>query len=305
MVSSRGILAGIVVSILSVAALSQTIPPRQPRTIDPNRGGDPATRAWYEELRKRENVPTGIGVVDQPSVLAAAVAELRENARRKLGPTREEKRLFADFLKQPSTGLVRLAAPSDCRFVLDVANVKADCLNQYLPGAAMAFSFRKRDYAHHAYSDLQRLGDNTVVFPGTYVLGMISPLGDVPIETITTENPLVRDLAEFRPAASLDKVRDQSVEIANGKRFRDLTYRKSAALSEHSTYLLRSVAYRARFSNLPKTDRKTGSLDDDDRSDVIVVFRIVNKGADGTYLVLWRELKRIQSPMLDVDVANQ
>lgn len=300
----RKSLGFLLLSLLTVGSTaSQVIPTRPPRTLDPNRP-DPATQRWYDELRKRENMPTGIGAVNNKAVVAAAIAEIYEQARKKMAPTTEEKRIFADFLKQPHTGIVRLGTTVNCKYILDVTKPDQECYNQYIPGSALAFSFRRADYSHYAYSDLKRVNDDFVL-PGTFVLGLIATLGDVPIESISDKNDLVMDLAAFSPASDIDEVAGQDFEIGKGLKLGDLTYRKSVPICEHTTYLLRSVAYRAKFLNLPKSDSKRGSLDEDERSDVIVVFRILSKGPDDSYLLLWREIARRLSPLLTVDVAKR
>lgn len=282
---------------------AQVIPTRPPRTADPNRP-DPGTQRWYDELRKRENMPTGIGAINNKTVVAAAIAEIYEQARKKMAPTAEEKRIFADFLKQPNTGIVRLGGTVNCKYILDVTKPDQECYNQYIPGGALAFSFRRADYSHIAYSDVKRVNDDFVL-PGTFVLGLIATLGDVPIESISDKNALITDLAAFSPASDIDEVAGQDFEIGKGVKVGDLIYRKSVPIREHTTYLLRSVAYRAKFLNLPKSEAKRGSLDEDERSDVIVVFRIVRKGPDDTCLLLWREVARMPSPFLTVDVAKR
>lgn len=284
-------------------AISQTVPTRPPRTIDPNRP-DPATQRWYDEIKKRENMPTGIGVVSSRNVVAAAIAEIREQARKKLAPTADEKQLFSDFLKQTGTGIVRIAATVSCKHIVDVTQPDQECYNQYIPGGALAFSFRRSDYTHPAYADLKRVND-TFVLSGTYVLGMITLVDDVSIESVTQDSSFVSGLMSFAPATRINEVSSQDYDLSKGVKIGDLTYRKLVPIREHTTYLMRSVAYRAKFLNLPKADSKRGSLDDDERVDVVVAFRIVRKGADDSYLLLWKELARLRSPLLTVDVAKQ
>lgn len=305
MLVMKGFTAVLLLMLLSSQVVLQTVPTRPPRVLEPNRP-DQGTRAWYDELRKRENMPTGIGAVNNQNVVNAAIAQIYEQARKKLAPTVEEKRLYAEFLSQPNTGIFRLGGRIDCKYILDVTKPDQGCYNQYIPGGALAFSFRRADYSHLVYSDFKRMNDDFVL-PGTFVLGLVAPLGDVPIETVHPDSRLVEDLIAFSPATGINDVADQDRQIAGGFKIGDLIYRKSAPVRDQTTYLLRSVAYRAKFLNLPKSESKRGrgSLDEDDRSDVTVVFRLVSKGADDTYLVLWRELARKASPLLTVDFAEQ
>lgn len=289
--------------LIAGSATAQIIPPRPPRTVDTNRP-DPATQRWYDEIKKRENMPTGIGAVNNKNVVAAAVAEIYEQARKKMAPTADEKRLYADFLKQTGTGIVRIAGTVKCKHIVDITLPDQECYNQYIPGGALAFSFRRSAYTHPAYADLRRVNDHFVL-PGTYVLGLITLVGDVPIESVTQDNLFVSGLTSFVPATEINEVASQDYDLSKGVKIGDLTYRKSVAIREHTTYLMRSVAYRAKFLNLPKANSKRGSLDTDERVDVTVAFRIVLKSADDTYLVLWKELARRESPLLTVDVAKR
>lgn len=188
--------------------------------------------------------------------------------------------------------------------ILDIANPDNVCLNYYLPGKARAFSFRKVDYVHQAYADIER-AEGLFVSRGTYVLGLIAALGDLPIETWPAQSQLVSDLLRFTPAADIDQVTQQDRDLARGLDIGAVTFRKAAPILPHTTYLLRSVAYKAKFYNIPKTEKKRGSLDEDDRRDVVVVFRVIRKDVDGSLLLLWREVYQKPSPQLTVDFAKQ
>lgn len=289
-----------VVILVTSAAIGQTPNTRAPRNPDPNRQ-DASTRRWYEELQRRENVPTGIGGVSERVELL--VSKRRENALKKLKPTDEERIAFEEFLKQPNTGLVKFAAETNCAKILDVANPDVDCLNYYIPGKGKAYSFRKDRYVHEAFADLERL-NGAFVAPGTYVLGMMASLGDTPIETLGLENTDVYSLTKFVPAQEIENIVEQEKEITKGKLVGSRTFMKVLPIQENTTYLLRSVAYRAKFKNMPKTDNRKGSLDDDDRSDVIIAFRVVRKNADETLLLLWKEIFRRFAPKIEVDLSK-
>jgi hypothetical protein len=291
----------LIVLLTVIECVSQTPVPRTPRQVpDPNRQ-DPATVRWYEELRKRENAPTGIGSVIETQ--ATLYAKLRSEALKKLKPSEDEKERFADFLSQPNTGLIKLGSETDCTKILDVANPDIDCLNHFVEGKARAYSFRKNRYSHQAYADLERFKGNFVV-PGTYILGLMCLLGNIPIGSVTLDNENVAALLNFKPATEIDNIIAQEKQITKGLLLGNTTYWKALPIRENTTYLMRSVAYQAKFKNLPKSDKRKGSLDDDDRSDIIVVFRVVQKNPDDSLLLLWKELYRRNAPKTEVDMAN-
>lgn len=279
---------------------AQIAPSRSPRIVDPNRP-DPSTQRWYDELKKRENMPVGIGSVRETNETLYAL--MRDDARKKLAPSEEEKRMFAEFLRQPRTGLIRLAAETDCAKILDISHPDIECLNYYLPGKAKAFSFRRADYSHKAYADVER-SRSMFVSPGTFILGLISPVGDSPIEQFEADDADVLALSRFAPATRMDEVVRQDAGLVAGLRIGDLMYRKAVPIRENTTYLLRSIAYKVRFLNLPKTEKPKGSLDTSDRRDIVVVFRVVRTGVDDSLLLLWKEIIQKESPVLTVDMSN-
>lgn len=291
----------LIVLLALTEVLPQTPVTRSPRTIpDPN-GQDAGTRRWYEELRKRENTPTGIGSVNETT--ETLIATLRSEALKKLKPTEDERKMFAFFLSQPKTGLIKLAAEIDCSKILDITKPNIECLNYYVEGKARAYSFRKNRYSHQAYADLERINGNFVV-SGTYILGMMSFLGNTPIETVTLQDKNVSALLRFEPAAELEKIVAQEKQITKGFSLGNLTYWKALPIRDNATYLMRSVAYQAKFRNLPKSDSRKGSLEDDDRSDVVILFRVVQRNEDDSLLLLWKEIYRKNAPKIEVDMAN-
>lgn len=301
-VNKRLIYSCLILLPLAVTALSQNPPaaPRPPRTNDPNRQ-DAATRRWYEELQRRENAPTGIGSIRDTN--ETLIAKLKNKALEKLEPSEEEKKPFAEFLKQPGTGLIKLAVETDCTKILDIANPDKECLNFYIPGKAKAYSFRKENYAHRAYADLER-SSGMFVAPGTFVLGLMADLKDTPIETVALSDENVSMLSNFAPATEIENIIKQEKIISSGLALGNLIYRKALPIKENATYLLRSIGYQAKFKNLPKSNAKKVELDDD-RSDVIVVFKVVRKNPDDSLLLLWKELRRKDAPKIEVDLARR
>ncbi|MGQ0541287.1 MAG: hypothetical protein ACT4O9_05460 [Blastocatellia bacterium] len=291
----------VILNLLAVVNLPAQVvhPSRQPRTTNPNRQ-DPATVRWYEEIQRRENAPTGISYSES---YADRFIFHRGEARKKLGPTSEEKREYASVLKLADTRLVRLAALTDCARILDITKPEKECLRYFLPGKAQSYSFRKQDYTHTAFSDIERSKDGFVL-GGTFVLGLITSLGDTPIETVISSTENVTALAAFTPSTVMEDAARQESHVKRGMLLGNLTYRKQIPIAEGTTYLLRSVAFRVKFANAPK-EKNLGALNEDDRQDVIVVFRVVKRGLDDSILILWKKIAEKDSPVLEVDLAVQ
>lgn len=284
----------------SIASLAQGTPPvRTPRTTSPNRP-DPVTERWYEELRRRENAPSGVGMVETPE---GRLVYWQAEARKKLGATKNDKREYAAFLKRPDTGLIRLAPTGDCSRLLDVTKPNSECLHYLLPGKGQAYSFRRHDYSHPAFADLERTPD-TFVLGGTFVLGLITTLGEAPIESIDLSDSTVSALTTFMPAVATAEASKQENDLKNGLVIGGQTYRKFASIEEGATYLLRSVAFKVRLTNAPN-EKGQASLDSDERRDVTVVFKVVRRDAQDTMLLLWRKLTDKESPLLEVDMNRR
>lgn len=291
----------VILNLLAVVNLQAQVvhPSRQSRATDPNRQ-DPATVRWYEEVQRRENVPTGIGYSES---YTDRIIFLRGEARKKLSPTSEEKREYAKLLKLHDARLIRLAALTDCARILNIAKPENDCLRYFLPGRAQAFSFRRNDYSHSAFSDIERSKEGFVL-GGTFVLGLITSLGETPIEAVTESNANVAALAAFTPSTVMEDAARQESRVTRGMLLGNLTYRKQIPITEGTTYLLRSVAFRVKFANAPK-EKNLGVLNEDDRQDIIIVFRVVRRGPDDTILLLWKKIAEKEAPVLEVDLELQ
>lgn len=290
---------------LTSQTLGQTIPGNPPRTASTGQAVE-STRIWnLMTLRgnagviRETNFPR-VGI--RTGITSASPVE--DAARKKLGPTKEERREYKDFLSQSKSGLFRIASSTACRPGARISSSEGKCLNLVLPGIGIAYSFRSAGHTYDQYSDLRRYEDEFVL-PGTFVLGMIASLGDQPIQSLTKESDLVKDIAGFTAATDVENVARQDKELLAGIQIGSLSYKKSTPIIEDTTYILRSVAYRVKLVNLPKGERSASPIiNEDKRHDVIVIFRIVKKDPDGGILLLWRELFRKQAPQLEVNAQS-
>lgn len=81
--------------------ISQVVPSRPPRVTDANRQ-DAASKAWYDEIKKRENAPTGIGSVRDTN--ETLFARLKDDARKKLAPLMKKSVRIRNFSHNPEPG---------------------------------------------------------------------------------------------------------------------------------------------------------------------------------------------------------
>ncbi|HEU5460229.1 MAG TPA: hypothetical protein VFU83_07025 [Pyrinomonadaceae bacterium] len=156
-------------------------------------------------------------------------------------------------------------------------------------GGGAYFSFHYRSHQYGYGSDVSySQGKLGVGFAGANY-GMLTDLGDTPLEPISAEDPRARFLLDYKPA---QKEKDARIEFKkfntilgpnrlSGFTVDGVTYQTRVDAVVNHTYLLRSIVYRT--------------------SDVLVAFRIVSGGADGGLTIAWKILKEYRPTELIPD----
>lgn len=182
-------------------------------------------------------------------------------------------------------------APNDL-----VVNAKEECLKYSMPGAGNSFSFRSESHRIRHLADLTLFGDKLRI-TGVFMHGMMAEIGDVPIETITLSAPGMRFLSAFAPSTNADSVVAMDNKLAAGIVDDGFRYAKELAVLENSTYVMRSVAYRGKLVRSAR-GIPYNELDYDKREDIIVAFRVVERGDDGSVTIVWKQLTDLESPRI-------
>ncbi|MDM7922072.1 MAG: hypothetical protein QUS14_07205 [Pyrinomonadaceae bacterium] len=198
------------------------------------------------------------------------------------------------FLRQPNTGIVMLNAETKCAADSEVINASEDCLRFRMPGAGIAYSFRTESYRLPRLADLMFVEGS---FRADAVLQQVImvELGDLPLADVTFATPGMRYLLEFRPPPDGEGFLNYDRELAAGIEQDGFRYRKGFAAREQMTYALRSVAYKG--NHIRTIEGVTyDELNFDKRKDVVIVFRIVDRNADGNVTILWKRLKESNAP---------
>jgi hypothetical protein len=199
--------------------------------------------------------------------LTAKRAELIKLEKALLLPSEEDQAAYADFLKQPDTGLIRLLPREDydCKMISSVR------------GGGSYYSFTERTH-EYGWSDISlEQGYLKTGFAGANY-GMLTNLGDVPLEVVslktTATNTLaLHNVATEEPQARIEQRRWSDGTIVDGATFKDLV-----PLKANSTYLLRAILYASH--------------------DCLVAFRVVRIDSDGSAIILWKLLKKYPKPYL-------
>jgi len=206
---------------------------------------------------------------DRPE-LQAKMESLRTQIQAKekvfLAPSAEDLAAFAGFLRQPDTGMARLMPRETYDGKL------------LIRGGGAYYSFTKLTNEYGFGSDIGlEQGQLRVGFAGAD-FGFLTSLGDVAIDTVTAEQPGVSLLAEFKTPSVEADAREQYRRAANGFEADGFTYRSFLPATLNTTYAVRSINYL--------------------ESDMLVVFRVTRRDADGSLTLVWKILRTFPVPRL-------
>ena len=203
---------------------------------------------------------------------------------------------YAEFLRQPNTGLFKLVPDSGCVDDPKVVSALANCLAYPFPGGGNSYSFRTKNYRLRSLADLTYT-QNLFQVTGVLTQGIFVNLGDGPLEGVSMQTPGMGYLANFRHAKQLDDANAIDKQLAAGVKQDGRVYSLSTPVSVNNTYAIRSVAYRGM---VPRAVRgiSYNELDFDKRRDVIVAFRVVRMDPVGSISILWKQLTDAESPKL-------
>jgi hypothetical protein len=206
--------------------------------------------------------------------LEAKRAELVALERQILAPSETDRASFAEFLRQPNTGLIRLMP----RELYDSEAYKDNkkTITMRGGGAYYSFSRHKHEYGYGSDIELDH-GFLSVGFAGADY-GMLVKAGDVPIEEITFERPVLRFLSEYVVPNAETGARSEGRKFSEGTLVDGINYKRRLAVEMNTTYLLRSINYG--------------------ESDVLVALRVVRKDTDGSVIIVWKLLKKYSAPEL-------
>ena len=200
--------------------------------------------------------------------IEAKRAELDVLEKRFLSPSEEDKARYAEFLRQPNTGLIRLL-PRE-KYDRDAKGAMT------IRGGGAYYSFVRLTHEYGYGSDIELSnGVLSTGFAGANY-GIITSLGDTPLENVSLETAQV--LAAHVPPSELPKARIEQRKWSNGEIVESTNYRNRVGLAANSTYLLRSIDY--------------------DTSDVLVALKVVRMDSDDSAVILWKLVKKYPTPVL-------
>lgn len=286
-----------------VPTFAQKLPPAEERS--------PAQmeRARQEENRRidqsfsnlRRMSQPGSGEISPEKGSPPPEPRLTKEQAKKLVPEADDSARFADFLKTPKTGLIKLFPENDCESKY-VVSATENCLN-LIPRSSF-FSFRKRNHSDRKLSDI-RLKDNVLISDGIISQGMIVALGDLPLENVSIGSDGLKFLSAYLPAHKNREELDEFKKLAKVLTDSGYNYSQTAPLAENMTYALRVIAYKGSVLLPLYGYFYYDLLEQDKRADIIVAFRVVRKDKDGIVTLLWKELSMKDSPKLKYKEARK
>lgn len=254
---------------------------QQAETDRKNRGFDNLTKKNSSNnvtYVRRESIPFKISI--------------SREQRERLEPDKQLAEKYSAFLKQPRAGLVKLFPDAGCEDNSRILRADAGCL-KWIPNSAF-YSFREKEHTSDFFADIA-YRDNTFISNGVLSQGILTALGNIPLENVSLSTDGMRFLADYQPALQSRDALKQFQEILKVVKSGDFLYAKALTAVGNMTYAARIIAYKGKYL-VSYQGRLYDALKSDKRLDLIVAFRVVAVNNDGSVSVLWKELSRKDAP---------
>jgi hypothetical protein len=186
-----------------------------------------------------------------------------------LAPSEQDRTDYAAFLKQSDTGLIRL---------LPYERANERRLKIRGGGAYYSFHYLSHEYGYGSDIQLKNHDMLSVGFAGADY-GMLTKLGDVPLDEITAKHPRAHLLVNYEPLHSDPEARCEHRRFVVGVVIDGRLYKSMLPVEVGATYLLRSFNYG--------------------ESDVLVGFRVAKRDDDGSVIIAWKLLKEFAPRKLE------
>lgn len=228
--------------------------------------------------------------------------EEKEKRKRLLALNPADLLKYKSFLQQPKTGIFRLLPNFDCETKY-IVRADEKCANFVSSG--WAYSFRKKDYSNRHLHDIGFKGD-FLVSESILAQGIFVSLGEVSPDDVSLTSEGLKYLTEFTPETDRQLVEKQSGDIAKGINHDGYFYSNKIKPEKGVTYALRAIAYKFKVKDGSRFRKETAGAEEseflqlkyNERKDILVVFRIIEKSSDGGITILWKELQSKEPPVV-------
>jgi hypothetical protein len=204
--------------------------------------------------------------------IEARQLELQKLEKQLLLPAAEDLVVNAEFLTQPDTGVVRLLP----REIYDSPVHPEKRLTVRGGGSYYSFTRLTHEYGNGTQIGLEQ-GQFLTSFAGADY-GMLTDVGDVPLEAVNLEHAAVRFLATHERAVNESQARSEYLRFGTGVSNDGASYKTRQPVTVNNSYVFRGIHYSD--------------------SDVLVAFRVTRKDSDGSVIIIWKLLKKYPKPEL-------
>jgi hypothetical protein len=227
--------------------------------------------------------------------------KLTEAQKKLIEPAAEDQAANREFLRQDRTGLIRLLPRGKYEFTATVAAGNSADLALPIRGGGAFYSFAEKKHSYGPWSEITFQEGRLVVGFIGQSLGVMTVLGDVPLESVTMATPAVAYLARLMPPTQLAVAREQHTRNFLGFQVGNAIYNANLPALVNQTYVLRSTVYKkeGRMQAVPGGGAvyvphpyEYGGVDQ------LIAFRILRAGADGGITLLWKRLQKFTPPKL-------
>jgi hypothetical protein len=227
--------------------------------------------------------------------------KMTEAQKKILSPSPENLTTFATFLREPNTGLFRLLRAATYEFSHTVAADRdPDAVIPLLGGGAY-YSFTEKTHKFGPWSDIHLEGHRLVASPTSKAVGIMTDLGDVPLDSIDIDTIGLGFVAKLVPPKTYSDLADLHRRAINGFEANSFAYGSVITPTPNVTYALRSISYKKDGYLVQPNDPYTRvdiSRIGYDGSDILIAFRILRPNEDGSLEILWKRLQRYQNPKI-------
>jgi len=199
-----------------------------------------------------------------------------------LAPSEEDLMRYAEFLKLPNTGIIRLLPREkfdDVMYKDNDAMYKGIKKTIQMRGGGSYYSFVRKTQEYGYGSDLSLERNQFKVGFAGADYGMLTDIGDVEIENVAPDNKAVNALGSYRAAREEQVARVEYRKFAQGAEIDGTHVYSRVPMRSNATYVLRSINYLS--------------------SDVLVAFRVVRVDSDGSATIVWKIIKKFSTPKLN------
>lgn len=278
--------------------IADYVPPVAPAIAPPTATLATLRSAQTLVARAQNNFPDSIRPVS-----------LRQSANR---PAFPEAQLYAALLQQPDTGTALL-------YPFQFYQLPPGQLtNRLAPTPAERYPFAPLPAQSSQFTPRLAIRVNQGSFelaPTGLDYGFMTNLGNVPLESLAADSPDRLSLPKpafqvfttYRPPNRLQELQTDQRRFITGKG-ESLPLVSQAPVALNQTYLVRSIQFQvpeviaSGRTIEPRERRNLDQLLEMPSADLLVAFRPINRRPDGSYVVVWRVLKRFPNPQVtDLD----